>query len=173
VSPLPVLGGLPEIAPVVEEECGVRSVIVCFTDRMDADLVTVLRANAPLPADVYVVPRMYELATAIPAGSRDDVWGIPIIPLRPGGPRWPGQVAKRVVPEARQQAERWLWVPWGFRGPPRGQHSLGGGTPQLATAFGPAPAACAGAAGRFAEGCLITRIRLAWSCGPSLVRILS
>jgi exopolysaccharide biosynthesis polyprenyl glycosylphosphotransferase len=94
-SPLPVLGGLSEIAPVVEE-CGVRSVIVCFTDRMDADLVTVLRANAPLPADVYVVPRMYELAAAIPAGSRDDVWGIPIIPMRPSGPRWAGQVAKRL-----------------------------------------------------------------------------
>ena len=127
MSPLPVLGGLPETAPVVEEECGVRSVIVCFTDRMDADLVTVLRANAPLPADVYVVPRMYELATAIPAGSRDDVWGIPIIPLRPGGPRWPGQVAKRVVPEARQQAERWLWVPWGFRGPPGASTVLAAG----------------------------------------------
>jgi exopolysaccharide biosynthesis polyprenyl glycosylphosphotransferase len=94
-SSLPVLGGLSEIGPVVER-WGVRSVIVCFTDRMDADLVTVLRASAPLPADVYVVPRMYELAAAIPAGSRDDVWGIPIIPLRPTGPRWPSMVAKRL-----------------------------------------------------------------------------
>ena len=91
---LPMLGGLSELAKVVAQQ-GVSKIIVCPTGRRDGDIVTELRTNRPLPAEVCVVPQMHELAIAIPAGSRDDVWGIPLIPLRPCGPRWPGQVVKR------------------------------------------------------------------------------
>jgi exopolysaccharide biosynthesis polyprenyl glycosylphosphotransferase len=94
--PLPVLGDLPDMATVVTRY-DVRRVILCFTGGQDgdADLVTALRANRDLPAEVCVVPRMYEMATAIPVSCRDDLWGIPIIPLRPSGPRRPALLAKR------------------------------------------------------------------------------
>jgi exopolysaccharide biosynthesis polyprenyl glycosylphosphotransferase len=95
-SPLPVLGGLSDIAAVVARH-DVCRIIVCFTDGRDADadLVTALRANRGFPAEVCVVPRMYELAAAIPVSCRDDLWGIPVIPLRPCGPRRPGRWVKR------------------------------------------------------------------------------
>lgn len=39
----------------------------------------------PLRADVYVVPRLYELGMAVPRGCLDEIWGIPLIPLRSFG----------------------------------------------------------------------------------------
>jgi exopolysaccharide biosynthesis polyprenyl glycosylphosphotransferase len=91
---LPVLGGPSELATVVAQQ-GVSRIIVCSSDHTDGGLVTELRAHRQLPVDVCVVPQMHELAAAIPAGSRDDVWGIPLIPLRPCGPRWSARVVKR------------------------------------------------------------------------------
>jgi lipopolysaccharide/colanic/teichoic acid biosynthesis glycosyltransferase len=93
---LPILGDLPELAAVVARR-GVRRIIVCFTNARDSDaeLVTTLRANRGLPVEVCVVPRMFELAAAIPASCRDDLWGIPVIPLRRCGPRLPDQLVKR------------------------------------------------------------------------------
>jgi exopolysaccharide biosynthesis polyprenyl glycosylphosphotransferase len=93
---LPVLGGLSDMAAVAVRH-GARWVIACFADTKDgdADLVTALRANRDLPVRVCVVPRMYEMATAIPARCRDELWGIPVIPLRPCGPRRVARLAKR------------------------------------------------------------------------------
>lgn len=94
--PLPVLGDLPDMAAVVIHH-DAHWVIACFTDTRDGDaeLVTALRANRGLPVRVCVVPRMYEMATAIPARCRDELWGIPVIPLRPCGPRRAARLAKR------------------------------------------------------------------------------
>ena len=92
--PLPVLGGPSEMGAVAARR-DIRQIIVCFPDGGDADLVTELRACRPSAAEVCVVPRMPELAAAIPAGNRDDVRGIPLIPLPPSGPRWPGRLVKR------------------------------------------------------------------------------
>jgi hypothetical protein len=78
-----VTTGFPERCPVP-----VRGTVPPLCDRfavMAADLITALRANRPLPAEVCVVPRMREMA-AIPAGIRDDVWRIPLRPCGPGGP---------------------------------------------------------------------------------------
>lgn len=93
---LPVLGDLPELAAVVARR-GVHRIIVCFASASgsDAELVTTLRGNPGLPVEVCAVPRMFELAAAIPAGYRDDLWGIPLIPLRPCGPRLPDELVKR------------------------------------------------------------------------------
>jgi exopolysaccharide biosynthesis polyprenyl glycosylphosphotransferase len=93
---LPVLGDLSDMAAVAVYH-DARWVIACFADTRDgdADLVTALRANRDLPARVCVVPRMYEMATAIPARCRDELWGIPVIPLRPCGPRPAARLAKR------------------------------------------------------------------------------
>jgi exopolysaccharide biosynthesis polyprenyl glycosylphosphotransferase len=90
---LPLLGSVPRLSDVVARH-HVRKVIVCPTAECDAEVVSALRAGRLL-AEVYVVPRMHELAAAIPRSSLDEVWGIPLIRLRPCGPKWPGRLVKR------------------------------------------------------------------------------
>jgi len=93
---LPARGDLSDIAAIVDRH-DAHWVIACFADTRDGDahLVTALRANRDLPVRVCVVPWMYEMATAIPARCRDELWGIPVIPLRPCGPRRTARLAKR------------------------------------------------------------------------------
>jgi exopolysaccharide biosynthesis polyprenyl glycosylphosphotransferase len=80
---LPVLGQLADLREVVARH-RIRRVIVCFPDDRDTELVPVLRACRPLGADICVVPRLHELGAAVPRACLDEVWGIPLIPLRPG-----------------------------------------------------------------------------------------
>src|SRR5262249_30070792 len=61
---------------------GVRRVIVCYSECRDEDMIAVVRASRPLPADICVVPRLYELGAAVPRACLDEIWGIPLIPLR-------------------------------------------------------------------------------------------
>jgi exopolysaccharide biosynthesis polyprenyl glycosylphosphotransferase len=77
----PVLGRPRDLAPVVRE-LGIRRILITFGEGRDEDLVPVLRACADLPVEVCVVPRLYELGLAVPRGSLDEIWGIPLIPLR-------------------------------------------------------------------------------------------
>lgn len=93
-SALPLLGEVSEISEVVVRH-GIRRVIVSFPADNDAALVSALRASEQLSADVWVVPRMYELAPAVPAGCLDEIWGIPLIPLRHCGLRRPHHALKR------------------------------------------------------------------------------
>jgi lipopolysaccharide/colanic/teichoic acid biosynthesis glycosyltransferase len=92
---LPRLGGVADLAQVVARY-GIRRVIVCYAACKDEDLVTVLRASRPLPADVCVVPRLYELGAAVPRSCLDDLWGIPLIPLRRLGHLTSGLWLKRI-----------------------------------------------------------------------------
>jgi exopolysaccharide biosynthesis polyprenyl glycosylphosphotransferase len=78
---LPLLGELTELADVVTRY-GIQRVIVCFPVARDEDLVPLVRACRPLPVDVCVVPRMYELGAALPRGYLDELCDIPLIPLR-------------------------------------------------------------------------------------------
>jgi exopolysaccharide biosynthesis polyprenyl glycosylphosphotransferase len=78
---LPSLGAPADLARVVTR-LGIRRVIVCYAACKDEDLVTVLRAARPLRADVCVVPRLYEVGMAVPRACLDEIWGIPLIPLR-------------------------------------------------------------------------------------------
>ena len=78
---LPLLGELSELAHVVARD-RIQRVIVCFPAARDADLVPLLRACRPLPVDVCVVPRMYELGAALPRGYLDELGDIPLVPLR-------------------------------------------------------------------------------------------
>jgi exopolysaccharide biosynthesis polyprenyl glycosylphosphotransferase len=80
--PVPTLGTTPELADIISRY-GIGRIIVCFsTDCKDENLVGVLRACRPLLADVCVVPRFYELGMAVPRHSLDEIWGVPLIPLR-------------------------------------------------------------------------------------------
>jgi exopolysaccharide biosynthesis polyprenyl glycosylphosphotransferase len=91
----PTLGSPAELAEVAER-LGIRRVIVCFsTAWRDEDLVAVVRASAPLRADICVVPRLYELGMAVPRGCLDEIWGIPLIPLRRSGRSAVSRAGKR------------------------------------------------------------------------------
>ena len=73
---------------------GIGRVIVCFSsDCRDEDLVRVLRACRPLLADICVAPRLYELGMAVPRGCLDEIWGVPLIPLRRAAAGRPGSRA--------------------------------------------------------------------------------
>jgi exopolysaccharide biosynthesis polyprenyl glycosylphosphotransferase len=94
---VPSLGRPADLADVVRR-LGIRRVIVCFSSAIrDEDIVTLIRATRPLPADVYVVPRLYELGMAVPRGCLDEIWGVPLIPLRSAGGSRPALVLKRVL----------------------------------------------------------------------------
>jgi exopolysaccharide biosynthesis polyprenyl glycosylphosphotransferase len=93
---VPSLGSPANLAEVVRA-LGIRRVIVGFSsDCRDEDLVTVIRASRPVRADVYVVPRLYELGLGVPRGCLDEIWGIPLVPLRSPGHSRPALAAKRV-----------------------------------------------------------------------------
>ena len=93
---LPSLGAPADLGEVVAR-LGIRRVIVCYTSCKDEDLVTVLRASRPLHADVCVVPRLYEVGAAVPRHCMDEIWGIPLIPLRHFGGLSQGLPLKRVL----------------------------------------------------------------------------
>jgi exopolysaccharide biosynthesis polyprenyl glycosylphosphotransferase len=93
---LPTLGAPADLSEVVARR-GIRRVIVCYAACKDEDLVTVLRACRPLRADVCVVPRLYELGAAVPRWCLDEIWGIPLIPLRSLGHPRAWLAAKRAL----------------------------------------------------------------------------
>ena len=92
--PEPVLGRPADLARIAGE-LGIRRVLVCFGETRDEDLVPVLRASGRLAADVCVVPRLHELGLAVPRASLDEIWGVPLIPLRHLGRGLAGRGMKR------------------------------------------------------------------------------
>jgi len=92
--PLPLLGAAAEL-PEMIARFNVWRVIFCFPVDRDRDLVPALRACRGLKADIYLVPRLQDLGAAVPRAYLDEIWGIPLIPLR----RRPkaGLVLKRVA----------------------------------------------------------------------------
>ncbi|WP_243788243.1 sugar transferase [Saccharopolyspora gloriosae] len=78
----PVLGRPHRLGELVARH-RVTRVILCAGDT-DADLVSIVRACRPLPADVYLVPGLPELGVAVPQRFLDEIWGVPLVPLR----RW-------------------------------------------------------------------------------------
>jgi exopolysaccharide biosynthesis polyprenyl glycosylphosphotransferase len=79
--PLPVIGEPGEL-PELIVRYQVRRVIVCTPAEGDCDLIQALRACKRLRADISVVPRLAELGATLPRASVDEIWGIPLIPLR-------------------------------------------------------------------------------------------
>jgi lipopolysaccharide/colanic/teichoic acid biosynthesis glycosyltransferase len=96
VPRLPVVGGVTDLGALVARE-GVSRVIVCDPAAPDAELASALRASRP-QADVCVLPRLPGLGAAVPVACLDEVWGVPLIPLRrssPAGPAPLGRMLKR------------------------------------------------------------------------------
>ena len=93
-SSLPLLGEVSDISAVVSRH-DVRRIIVSPAADDDASLVSALRADERLAAEVCVIPHIRELAMAVPASYLDEVWGIPIIPMRKCGLRRSGRALKR------------------------------------------------------------------------------
>lgn len=81
---VPRLGAPEELAAVVARY-GITRVIVCFGELPETELVPLLRSCRPLAADVCVVPRLHELGMSVPRGRLDEVWGVPLLPLRHHG----------------------------------------------------------------------------------------
>jgi lipopolysaccharide/colanic/teichoic acid biosynthesis glycosyltransferase len=81
----------------------ISRVIVCPSGDHDGTLArslraTPVRANFALAADVCVLPWLPGAGAAVPSGCLDEVWGVPLVPLR--RPAWagharPGRAAKR------------------------------------------------------------------------------
>ncbi|MGW0889754.1 sugar transferase [Saccharopolyspora sp. NPDC002578] len=76
----PVLGRPQRLGELVVRHRATR-VILCAGDT-DADLVSIVRDCRPLPAEVYLVPSLPELGVAVPQRFLDEVWGVPLVPLR-------------------------------------------------------------------------------------------
>jgi len=88
---VPVLGPPERLAEVVARH-RVSRVLLCESD---ADLVGIVRAARPLHADVCAVPRLHELGAAVPQAHLDEVWGVPLVPLRRLNSGRAAAVAKR------------------------------------------------------------------------------
>jgi lipopolysaccharide/colanic/teichoic acid biosynthesis glycosyltransferase len=80
--PAPALGTMADLVTVLADG-GIGRVIVCFSsDCRDEDLVGILRDCRPLLTDICVAPRLYELGMAVRRDCLDEIWGVPLIPLR-------------------------------------------------------------------------------------------
>jgi exopolysaccharide biosynthesis polyprenyl glycosylphosphotransferase len=79
--PLPLFGGVALLRMVLFEE-RVDRVVVAFGRAKEADMVDVLRACEDASVDIHILPRFFELGTAVHATEVDDVWGFPLVRLR-------------------------------------------------------------------------------------------
>jgi len=73
---------------------GISRVIVCPPDGEPEEQAVMLRALRACGVDTCVLPRQPGLAAAVPTGCLDEIWGVPLIPLR-RGPRLAGRAVKR------------------------------------------------------------------------------
>ena len=92
--PLPCLGDGSDFRRVIHEH-EVRRVLVAFGEIRDQELVTILRANERVPAEIHVVPRFFELSGVPQGAAVDDVDGIPLFHLRRPALRPAARLQKR------------------------------------------------------------------------------
>jgi exopolysaccharide biosynthesis polyprenyl glycosylphosphotransferase len=93
---LPVLGDVAAVPDLIREY-RIRTLIVAGPDGCDADAVSMLRSGCPPSVATYLVPRMHELARAVPSGYRDEIWGVPLTAVRHCGLRPAQRFAKRAL----------------------------------------------------------------------------
>jgi lipopolysaccharide/colanic/teichoic acid biosynthesis glycosyltransferase len=93
---LPWLGRLPEAGPVVTAY-QVSQVLVSCPSADDAELLSAVRACRERGAEVSVLPRLPEIGLAVPRACLDEVWGMPIMPVRRVSHASASLVLKRMV----------------------------------------------------------------------------
>jgi exopolysaccharide biosynthesis polyprenyl glycosylphosphotransferase len=94
--PLPLFGGVALLRMVLFEE-RVDRVVVAFGRAKEADMVDVLRACEDAAVDIHILPRFFELGSAVHATDVDDVWGFPLVRLRRPVRRVVSRSAKRAL----------------------------------------------------------------------------
>jgi exopolysaccharide biosynthesis polyprenyl glycosylphosphotransferase len=93
--PLPLFGGVSMLGMVLSEE-RIDRVIVAFGVTRESDMVDVFRTCEDAAVDIHVLPRFFELATAVNSRNVDDVWGFPLLRLRRSLLRRHARAVKRV-----------------------------------------------------------------------------
>jgi exopolysaccharide biosynthesis polyprenyl glycosylphosphotransferase len=76
--PLMYLGETQDLASIAERH-GAGRVIVAFGSIRDEQLVPILRTCDRSDLEIFVVPRLFELAAE--AGATDEIWGFPVVRL--------------------------------------------------------------------------------------------
>ncbi len=93
--PLPLFGGVDMLRTVLTVE-RIDRVIVGFGVTREAEMVDVFRACEIASVEMHVLPRFFELATAMNNRNVDDVWGFPLLHLRRSLLRRNARAVKRV-----------------------------------------------------------------------------
>ncbi len=91
--PAPLLGGYEALAELIDD-FNVTHVLVAFGTLREEALVDILRTCGRMDVEVMVVPRLFELHSAV--GVSDEVWGLPLIPMRRAAFRSPWWPVKRL-----------------------------------------------------------------------------
>lgn len=94
--PLPLFGGVALLRMVLFEE-RVDRVVVAFGAARESDMVDVLRACDDASVEIHVLPRFFELGSAVHPRDVDDVWGFPLVRLRRSKARSLSRWGKRTL----------------------------------------------------------------------------
>jgi exopolysaccharide biosynthesis polyprenyl glycosylphosphotransferase len=106
---IPILGGLSDVEVLLAER-GIGTVIVAFGSGRQADLVKVMRSAVGTGADVWMVPRLFEVGVAGHVG--DHIWGMPIVRLQGPARNRFGWGLKRVLDIVVSAVAVILLSPW-------------------------------------------------------------
>ena len=92
--PLPLFGDVSMLGMVLSEE-RIDRVIVAFGVTRESDMVEVFRTCEDASVGIHILPRFFELATAVNSRNVDEVWGSPLLRLRRSVVRHHARAAKR------------------------------------------------------------------------------
>ena len=92
--PLPLFGDVSMLGMVLSEE-RIDRVIVAFGVTRESNMVEVFRTCEDAAVGIHVLPRFFELATAVSNRNVDEVWGYPLLRLRRSIVRRNARAAKR------------------------------------------------------------------------------
>ncbi|HLI73187.1 MAG TPA: sugar transferase [Acidimicrobiales bacterium] len=92
---LPLFGDVSMLGMVLSEE-RIDRVIVAFGVTRESDMVEVFRTCEDAAVGIHVLPRFFELATAVNNRNVDEVWGYPLLRLRRSVVRRHARAVKRL-----------------------------------------------------------------------------
>jgi exopolysaccharide biosynthesis polyprenyl glycosylphosphotransferase len=92
---VPVIGRMADL-PLLVTRHRIRRVIVAFPTMSDGELVQALRGCERLDCEIYVVPRLFELASS-GSTETEHLWGLPCVRLPRAPFRAPAWRVKRII----------------------------------------------------------------------------